>query len=131
MFLLTSSSCILFDPFLFLVSLQVFWSLIKRNAEYKPMEFLCFAFVYRIYEKLRQFEPAVKPKFTVSDAISIFNDIIRSKTSELFIMEPTYFVVWFVNYESGCWLQEDGEEEGRVLRMGKRFLRSLAWLLAV
>lgn len=67
----------------------IFWSLIKRNAEYKPMEFLCFAFVYRIYEKLRQYEPAVKPKFT-----------------------------------------EDGEEEGQVVRMGKRFLRSLCLVVS-
>ncbi|XP_058183339.1 protein CHLOROPLAST J-LIKE DOMAIN 1, chloroplastic isoform X3 [Rhododendron vialii] len=65
------------------------WIFIQRNAEYKPLEFLFFAFVYRVYEKLRQFEPPTKPKYT-----------------------------------------EDGEEEGRVLRMGKRILRSLALVVS-
>ncbi|KAI8539550.1 hypothetical protein RHMOL_Rhmol09G0191700 [Rhododendron molle] len=65
------------------------WIFIQRNADYKPLEFLFFAFVYRVYEKLRQFEPPTKPKYT-----------------------------------------EDGEEEGRVLRMGKRLLRSLALVVS-
>lgn len=61
------------------------WILIKRNAEWKPLQFLAFAYVYRIFEKLKAFEPPVSPTFT-----------------------------------------EDGEDEGRTLRMGKRLLRSLA-----
>ncbi|KDP23709.1 hypothetical protein JCGZ_23542 [Jatropha curcas] len=61
------------------------WILIKRNADYKPLQFLAFAFVYRIFEKLKSFEPPVSPTFT-----------------------------------------EDGEDDGRALRMGKRLLRSLA-----
>ncbi|GMG99581.1 hypothetical protein Nepgr_001421 [Nepenthes gracilis] len=61
------------------------WVLIKRNAEWKPLQFLCFVFVYRIFEKLKAFEPSVSPTFT-----------------------------------------EDGEDDGRALRMGKRLLRSLA-----
>ncbi|CAK9326969.1 unnamed protein product [Citrullus colocynthis] len=40
------------------------WVLIKRSAEYKPLQFLAFAFVYRIFEKLKAFEPAVSPSFT-------------------------------------------------------------------
>ncbi|XP_010043287.2 uncharacterized protein LOC104432531 [Eucalyptus grandis] len=40
------------------------WILIKRNAEYKPLQFLTFAFVYRIFEKLKSFEPPVSPTFT-------------------------------------------------------------------
>ncbi|XP_048225552.1 uncharacterized protein LOC8258687 [Ricinus communis] len=63
----------------------VAWILIKRNADYKPLQFLAFAFVYRIFEKLKSFEPSVSPTFT-----------------------------------------EDGEDDGRALRMGKRLLRSLA-----
>ncbi|CAN6700107.1 unnamed protein product [Malus baccata var. baccata] len=42
----------------------VAWLLIKRNAEYKPLQFLTFAFVYRIFEKLKSFEPPVSPTYT-------------------------------------------------------------------
>lgn len=61
------------------------WIFIKRSAEWKPLQFLAFIFFYRIFEKLKSFEPAVSPTFT-----------------------------------------EDGEDEGRALRMGKRMLRSLS-----
>ncbi|KAK4282937.1 hypothetical protein QN277_014250 [Acacia crassicarpa] len=61
------------------------WVLIKRNAEYKPLQFLAFAFVYRLFEKLKSFE---------APATRIYN--------------------------------EDGEDTGEGLRMGKRLLRSLA-----
>ncbi|KAF6154787.1 hypothetical protein GIB67_032399 [Kingdonia uniflora] len=61
------------------------WIFIMRNAEWKPLQFLAFAFVYRIFEKLKAFEPSVSPTIT-----------------------------------------EEGEDEGRGLRMGKRLLRSLA-----
>ncbi|GMI79571.1 Chloroplast J-like domain 1 [Hibiscus trionum] len=61
------------------------WILIKQNVEYKPLQFLAFAFVYRIFEKLKAFEPPVSPTFT-----------------------------------------EEGEDDGRGIRMGKRLLRSLA-----
>lgn len=61
------------------------WIFIKRNAEWKPLQFLSFVFVYRIFEKLKALEPSVSPTLT-----------------------------------------EDGEDEGRGLRMGKRLLRSLA-----
>ncbi|XP_022998548.1 uncharacterized protein LOC111493147 [Cucurbita maxima] len=40
------------------------WALISGGAEYKPLQFLAFAFVYRIFEKLKAFEPAVSPSFT-------------------------------------------------------------------
>ncbi|XVF57125.1 hypothetical protein PTKIN_Ptkin06aG0178300 [Pterospermum kingtungense] len=40
------------------------WVVIKRNAEYKPLQFLALAFVYRIFEKLKAFEPPVSPTFT-------------------------------------------------------------------
>ncbi|XP_050225955.1 protein CHLOROPLAST J-LIKE DOMAIN 1, chloroplastic isoform X2 [Mercurialis annua] len=63
----------------------VAWILIKRNADYKPLQFLSFAFVYRIFEKLKSYEPSVSPTIT-----------------------------------------EDGQDDGRTLRMGKRILRSLA-----
>ncbi|RWR83975.1 Protein SPA1-RELATED 4 -like protein [Cinnamomum micranthum f. kanehirae] len=61
------------------------WIAIQRNAEWKPLQFLGFVFVYRIFEKLKASEPPVSPTFT-----------------------------------------EDGEDEGRALRMGKRLLRSLS-----
>ncbi|KAH7571847.1 hypothetical protein JRO89_XS04G0154700 [Xanthoceras sorbifolium] len=40
------------------------WIAVKRYAEYKPLQFLAFAFVYRIFEKLKSFEPAVSPTLT-------------------------------------------------------------------
>ncbi|KAL2345828.1 hypothetical protein Fmac_007113 [Flemingia macrophylla] len=61
------------------------WILVKRSAEYKPLQFLAFAFVYRLFEKLKTFE---------SPATPIYN--------------------------------EEGEDTGEGLRMGKRLLRSLA-----
>ncbi|PIA36418.1 hypothetical protein AQUCO_03400360v1 [Aquilegia coerulea] len=60
------------------------WIVIKQSAEWKPLQFLAFAFVYRIFEKLKAFEQPVSPTFS-----------------------------------------EDGEDDGRGLRMGKRLLRSL------
>lgn len=61
------------------------WIVIANSAEWKPLQFLAFVFVYRVFEKLKAFEPSVSPTIT-----------------------------------------EDGEDEGRGLRMGKRLLRSLA-----
>ncbi|CAD5197072.1 unnamed protein product [Musa acuminata subsp. malaccensis] len=37
------------------------WVLIQQNAEWKPLQFLAFIFFYRIFEKLKAFEPAVSP----------------------------------------------------------------------
>lgn len=44
---------------------QTAWALLSGGAEYKPLQFLAFAFVYRIFEKLKASEPAVSPSFTV------------------------------------------------------------------
>ncbi|KAK1283286.1 hypothetical protein QJS10_CPB21g00049 [Acorus calamus] len=66
-------------------SVFAIWSFIQRQAEWKPLQFLGLVFFYRIFEKLKSFEPATSPTFT-----------------------------------------EDGEDEGRGMRMGKRLLRSLA-----
>lgn len=61
------------------------WIFVARNADWKPVQFLSFVFVYRIFEKLKAYEPPVSTTFT-----------------------------------------EEGEDEGRMMRMGKRLLRSLA-----
>lgn len=45
--------------------LQIAWVFIKRSAEWKPLQFLAFVFVYRIFEKLKAFEPPTST-FTVS-----------------------------------------------------------------
>ncbi|XP_042428640.1 uncharacterized protein LOC122015692 [Zingiber officinale] len=37
------------------------WALIQQNAEWKPLQFLAFVFFYRIFEKLKGFEPTVSP----------------------------------------------------------------------
>lgn len=84
----------------------------KRSAEYKPLQFLAFAFVYRLFEKLKTFEPPASPTYNVS---SIF---CASTFSE-------FLICCYTNL-SWCWLQEDSEDTGQALRMGKRLLRSLA-----
>lgn len=61
------------------------WIAVTQSAEYKPLQFLAFAFVYRLFEKLKSFE---SPKSST--------------------------------------INEDGEDPGEGLRMGKRLLRSLA-----
>ncbi|CAJ2631426.1 uncharacterized protein LOC123889638 [Trifolium pratense] len=61
------------------------WIVVTRSADYKPLQFLAFAFVYRLFEKLKSF------------------DSPKSST-----------------------INEDGEDPGEGLRMGKRLLRSLA-----
>ncbi|GKV12499.1 hypothetical protein SLEP1_g23633 [Rubroshorea leprosula] len=40
------------------------WIVFSRDAEYKPLQFMAFAFVYRIFEKLTAYEPPVSPIFT-------------------------------------------------------------------
>ncbi|KAL9225509.1 hypothetical protein vseg_001424 [Gypsophila vaccaria] len=37
------------------------WAFIQRNAEWKPVQFLAFVFVYRLFDKLKSFEPAASP----------------------------------------------------------------------
>ncbi|KAJ0967578.1 hypothetical protein J5N97_024495 [Dioscorea zingiberensis] len=39
----------------------IIWIFIKRNADWKPLQFLAFIFFYRIFEKLKAFEPATTP----------------------------------------------------------------------
>lgn len=63
------------------------WIWIQQHADWKPLQFVAFAFVYRIFEKLKASEPA-----------------------------------------SSSVVTEDGEvyeDEGRMVRMGKRLFRSL------
>ncbi|TKY61340.1 DNA/RNA polymerase [Spatholobus suberectus] len=40
------------------------WILVKRSAEYKPLQFLAFAFVYRLFEKLKAFESPATPIYS-------------------------------------------------------------------
>lgn len=37
------------------------WIVVTRSAEYKPLQFLAFAFVYRLFEKLKSFESPKSP----------------------------------------------------------------------
>jgi len=46
--------------------LQTVWILVQRNADWKPLQFLAFAFFYRVFEKLKSFEPEVAPVLNVS-----------------------------------------------------------------
>jgi hypothetical protein len=45
--------------------IQVVWIAIMGNADWKPLQFLCFAFFYRILQKLRATEPAITPIYNV------------------------------------------------------------------
>lgn len=106
--------------------LQTAWIVIKRNAEWKPLQFLAFVFVYRIFEKLKAFEPPPSTTFTVSYDCTWKFRLLPSCISG--ILRNSFFFCFLgsLNYLSGYWMQEDGEDEGRALRMGKRLLRSLA-----
>ncbi|KAK9928664.1 hypothetical protein M0R45_025788 [Rubus argutus] len=42
----------------------VAWLVILRHSDYKPLQFLSFAFVYHIFEKLKSFERPVTPTYT-------------------------------------------------------------------
>lgn len=61
------------------------WMIYAGSADWKPMEFLIFGYIYRIFQKLKGFEAPVKTL-----------------------------------------LSEDGEDESRGIRTGKRLLRTLA-----
>lgn len=39
------------------------WILVQRNADWKPLQFLAFAFFYRVFEKLKASEPDVNPVY--------------------------------------------------------------------
>ncbi|XP_074292790.1 protein CHLOROPLAST J-LIKE DOMAIN 1, chloroplastic [Silene latifolia] len=39
------------------------WIFIKRSAEWKPVQFLAFVYVYRLFEKLKSFEAPASPVF--------------------------------------------------------------------
>ncbi|KAH8491159.1 hypothetical protein H0E87_023340 [Populus deltoides] len=102
------------------------WILIKRSAEYKPLQFLAFAFVYRIFEKLKAFEPPVSQTYTVSE---IYNSSILLSCGTLDVEALSIILTClnkFFQHLRCFWLQEEGEDEGRTLRLGKRILRSLA-----
>ncbi|KAH7691123.1 Protein CHAPERONE-LIKE PROTEIN OF POR1-like protein [Dioscorea alata] len=44
-----------------LAAVFTIWIFVKRNAEWKPLQFLAFIFFYRIFEKLKAFEPVTTP----------------------------------------------------------------------
>ena len=48
---------------------QIAWIVVARSADWKPVQFLSFVFVYRIFEKLKAFEAPVSTTFTVRNVI--------------------------------------------------------------
>ncbi|CAN6901310.1 unnamed protein product, partial [Brassica oleracea] len=40
------------------------WIAIQRSVEYKPLQFMSFVFMYRIFEKLKSFEAPSSPTLT-------------------------------------------------------------------
>ena len=50
---------------IYLHCFQVVWIAIMGNADWKPLQFLCFAFFYRILQKLRATEPPITPTYNV------------------------------------------------------------------
>uniref|UniRef100_A0A452YFW7 Uncharacterized protein n=1 Tax=Aegilops tauschii subsp. strangulata TaxID=200361 RepID=A0A452YFW7_AEGTS len=55
------------------------------HADWKPLQFLCFAYFYRILEKLKSTEPAITPVYNRS--------MVRLK-AEVYIWQSECFVVW-------------------------------------
>ncbi|KAG9146610.1 hypothetical protein Leryth_014631, partial [Lithospermum erythrorhizon] len=64
------------------------WVFVKRNAEYKPLQFLGFVFMYRIFEKLKATEPYVAPSFNVS-----FSEYFSCSVCFDGILNETYLLV--------------------------------------
>ena len=64
--------------------MQIAWIFIQREADWKPIQFLAFAFVYRIFEKLKASEPSASSSFSVSESeaftafFSVFTSTILS-----------------------------------------------------
>ncbi|KAJ6762973.1 CHLOROPLAST J-LIKE DOMAIN 1 [Salix purpurea] len=74
------------------------WILIKRSAEYKPLQFLAFAFVYRIFEKLKAFEPPVSPTYTEEVFGSMaFASLAYTGILNLIEMTGSYIPVFLYN----------------------------------
>lgn len=88
-FIESSLSCILFFVTIDLHSMhmQTIWILIKRNAEWKPLQFLAFIFFYRIFEKLKAFEPVTTPVLDVS---------YTNFLAQLIFLKP--YASWFFSY---------------------------------
>lgn len=53
-----------------LFPVQTMWVFIQRYSEWKPLQFLAFIFFYRIFEKLKAFEPAISTTLTVGETCS-------------------------------------------------------------
>uniref|UniRef100_A0A7C9DBU0 J domain-containing protein n=1 Tax=Opuntia streptacantha TaxID=393608 RepID=A0A7C9DBU0_OPUST len=58
------------------------WIFIQREADWKPIQFLAFAFVYRIFEKLKASEPSASSSFSEfeedSRALRMGKRLVRS-----------------------------------------------------
>ncbi|KAK7337949.1 hypothetical protein VNO77_18541 [Canavalia gladiata] len=46
------------------------WILVKHSADYKPLQFLAFAFVYRLFEKLKSFDSPATPIYNEDGELS-------------------------------------------------------------
>lgn len=86
------------------------------------MQFLAFAFVYRLFEKLKSFESPATRTYNVS--LYPRQNIQWNYKIFYFWTMSNFQYNW--NSSSWSWLQEEGEDTGEGLRMGKRLLRSLA-----
>ena len=64
--LLPSQSYMNYLSVFFFFFLQSAWIAIQRSVEYKPLQFMSFVFVYRIFEKLKSFEGPSTPTYNVS-----------------------------------------------------------------
>jgi hypothetical protein len=77
--------------------LQTAWIVVTRSADYKPLQFLAFAFVYRLFEKLKSFESPKSSTINVSFIFydSKFNKILKSSIFELCsIINRIVYISW-------------------------------------
>ncbi|GJT21596.1 SPX domain-containing membrane protein-like protein [Tanacetum coccineum] len=56
--------------FLRMLDNETGWIIVARSADWKPVQFLSFEFVYRIFKKAKAFEPRVSAIFIVSNFIT-------------------------------------------------------------
>ncbi|XP_039783981.1 uncharacterized protein LOC120650782 isoform X2 [Panicum virgatum] len=106
------------------------------HADWKPLQFLCFAYFYIILEKLKATEPAIAPIYNVfGSLLTIGCHVVMQDFQSFAIQNLTTGVVAknIAELPAAQLLQlqdsEYGEDEGQGIHMVRRVLRSLGLVL--
>ncbi|XP_039783982.1 uncharacterized protein LOC120650782 isoform X3 [Panicum virgatum] len=88
------------------------------HADWKPLQFLCFAYFYIILEKLKATEPAIAPIYNSFAIQNLTTGVVAKNIAEL----PAAQLLQLQD-------SEYGEDEGQGIHMVRRVLRSLGLVL--